>query len=89
MTRIEMITGSGNSVFSTVRLDERNCSAELWWNTRLEEWHWRIVWEDGCPWGTHMHTGIAPTRMKARADIVKTMIWIEDTWPRYEYFEGA
>ena len=84
-----MITGSGNRAFSTVRLDHRNCSAELWWNTRLEEWHWRPVWEDGCAWGTHMHTGIAPTKLKARADIVKTMIWIEDTWPRYEYFEGA
>ena len=84
-----MITGSGNSAFSTVRLDERNCSAELWWNTRLEEWHWRLVWEDGCAWGTHMHTGIAPTRMKASADIVKTMIWIEDTFPTLAYWGGA
>jgi hypothetical protein len=84
-----MIKGSGNRAFTTVKLDERNCSAELWWSERREEWHWRLVWEDGCAWGTHMHSGTAPTRMKARADIVKTMIWIEDTWPRYEYFEGA
>jgi len=48
-----------------------------------------LVWEDGGPWGTHMHTGIAPTKGKARADIVKTMIWIEDTWPTIAYFEGA
>jgi hypothetical protein len=48
-----------------------------------------LVWEDGSgPYSTHMHNGIAPTKMKARADIVKTMIWIEDTWPKLEYFEN-
>ncbi len=47
-----------------------------------------LVWEDGGPWGTHMHNGIAPTKEKARADIVKTMIWVEDKWPTLEYFEN-
>jgi hypothetical protein len=36
-----------------------------------------------------MHNGIAPTKMKARADIVKTITWIEDKWPTLEYFQGA
>ena len=84
-----MIKGSNNRAFSTIRLDERNCSAEVWWNTRLEEWHWTLVWEDGSAWGTHMHSGRAETKLKARADIVKTMVWIEDTWPSWEYFEGV
>jgi hypothetical protein len=36
-----------------------------------------------------MHNGIAPTREQARADITKTILWIEDKWPTWEYFEGA
>ena len=84
-----MIIGSGNKFMSTVKLDSRNCSAEVWWCSRKEEWHWCLVWEDGGSYGTHMHNGIAPSKEKARADIVKTMIWIEDKWPTLEYFEGA
>jgi hypothetical protein len=84
-----MIAGSGNKFVTTVRLDESNTSAQVWWCEGKQEWHWMLVWEDGGPWGTHMHTGAAHDRMKARADIVRTMIWIEDTWPRPEYFEGA
>ncbi len=84
-----MITGSGNKFVSTVHLDSRNASAEVWWCEGKSEWHWCLIWEDGCPYGTHMHNGTAPTKVKARADIVKTMCWIEDTWPRLEYFEGA
>jgi hypothetical protein len=48
-----------------------------------------MIWEDGGPYGTHMHNGIAHTKEQARADIIKTMIWVEDTWPSLEYFEGA
>jgi hypothetical protein len=84
-----VIAGSGNKYVSTVHLDKRNCSADVWWCVGKEEWHWMLVWEDGGPYGTHMHSGIAPTKGKARADIVKTMIWIEDYWPTLEYFEGA
>jgi hypothetical protein len=84
-----MITGSGNRFVSTVKLDERNTSAQVWWCEGKKEWHWMLVWEDGGPYGTHMHNGIAADRMQARADIVKTMIWIEDKWPSLEYFEGA
>jgi hypothetical protein len=47
-----------------------------------------LIWEDGGPWGTHMHSGSAPSKMKARADMVKAIIWTEDTWPRLEYFEN-
>jgi hypothetical protein len=36
-----------------------------------------------------MHHGIAHSREKARADIVTTMMWIEDKWPTYEYFQGV
>jgi hypothetical protein len=84
-----MITGSGNKFTSTVKLDERNTSAQVWWCEGKKEWHWMLVWEDGGPYGTHMHNGIATSKMQARADIVKTMIWIEDKWPTLEYFEGA
>ena len=84
-----MIEGSGNRFISTVRLDERNANADVWWCTGKEEWHWMLVWEDGSgPYSTHMHSGTAPTKVKARADIVKTMIYIEDLWPRLEYFEN-
>ena len=73
---------------TTVRIDERNSSAQVWWCERKKEWHWMLVWEDGTSCGTHVHNGIAPTKQKARADIVKTIIWTEDTWPRLEYFEN-
>jgi signal transduction histidine kinase len=86
----DLIRGSGNSVATTVKLDSRNCSAEVWWCEGKQEWHWMLVWEDGTgPYSTHMHSGIAPTKVKARADITRTMIWIEDKWPTLEYFEGA
>jgi hypothetical protein len=84
-----MIKGSGNRFATLVKLDERNASADVWWCEGKQEWHWSLVWEDGYPYGTHMHTGTAPSKTKARADIVKTMIWIEDKWPTLEYFEGA
>ena len=83
-----MITGSGNKYVSTVRLDSRNCSAEVWWCEGKQEWHWMLVWEDGGPYGTHMHSGTAPSKEKARADITRTMIWVEDKWPTLEYFEN-
>ena len=84
-----MITGSGNKYVSTVRLDERNTSAQVWWCEGKQEWHWMLVWEDGSgAYGTHIHNGIASTKMKARADMVKAIIWTEDTWPRLEYFDN-
>jgi hypothetical protein len=83
----ELIKGSGNGAMSTVRIDERNASAQVWWCEGKQEWHWSLVWEDGGPWGTHMHNGIAPTKLKARADMVKAIIYTEDLWPSYEYFE--
>jgi hypothetical protein len=83
-----MITGSGNRFATTVRLDSRNTSAQVWWCEGKQEWHWCLIWEDGGPGGTHMHNGIAPTKEKARADMVKAMIWTEDTWPSLEYFEN-
>jgi len=85
----ELVKGSGNSVMSTVHIDERRADAQLWWCEGKKEWHWCLIWEDGSPYGTHMHNGAAPARMKARADIVRTMIWIEDMWPTHEYFDFA
>jgi hypothetical protein len=85
----ELVQGSGNRFMSTVRIDSRNANADVWWCEGKKEWHWCLVWEDGSAYGTHMHNGIAATREKARADIVKTIIWIEDKWPTLEYFEGA
>jgi hypothetical protein len=85
----DLVQGSGNRVMSTVRIDERNAITQVWWCEGKQEWHWSLVWEDGGPWGTHMHNGIAPTSTQARADIAKTIIWIEDKWPTPEYFEGA
>jgi len=70
-------------------LDSSNCDARLWYSEKKDAWHWTQVWEDGCPWGTHMHHGIAPSKEKARADIVATMVWIEDKWPSPEYFQGV
>lgn len=84
----ELVRGSGNSVMSTVRIDSHNANADLWWCARKEEYHWCLVWEDGTSYGTHMHSGIAPTREKARADVVRTILWIEDMYPRHEYFDG-
>ena len=84
----DLVRGSGNRFANTVRLDAKNSSAEVWWCEGKQEYHWSLVWEDGGPYGTHMHNGIAPTKIKARADIVKTMIYVEDLWPRLEYFEN-
>ena len=84
----DLIKGSGSWAATTVRLDERNTSAQVWWCERRQEYHWCLVWEDGSgPYSTHMHNGIAPTRTKARADIVKTMLYVEDLWPSLEYFD--
>ena len=83
----ELVQGSGNRNVSTVRIDERNANADVWWCESKQEWHWCLIWEDGSPYGTHMHNGIAPTKLKARADIVRTIIYIEDLWPRLEYFD--
>ena len=86
----DLIKGSGSWAATTVKLDSRNTSAQVWWCSKKEEWHWCLVWEDGSPsYGTHMHNGIASTKERARADITKTIIWIEDKWPTPEYFEGA
>ena len=84
----DLVPGSGNRALTVIKLDERNTSAQVWWCTKREEWHWMLVWEDGGPYGTHVHSGSAPTKVKARADMVKAMIWTEDTWPRLEYFEN-
>ena len=84
----ELIRGSGNRVVTTVHIDERNSSAQVWWCESKQEWHWMLVWEDGSgPYSTHMCNGIADTKERARADIVKTIMWTEDLWPRLEYFE--
>ena len=83
----DLVKGSGNSAMTLVRIDSRNAAADLWWCERKQEYHWTLVWEDGGPYGTHMHSGTAPTRQKARADVVKTILWIEDKWPSWEYFE--
>ncbi len=84
----DLIKGSGNRVITTVRIDKHNANAQVWWCESKQEWHWMLVWEDGTSWGTHMHNGIAPTKLKARADIVKTILWIEDKWPTLEYFDN-
>jgi hypothetical protein len=84
----ELIQGSGNRVVTTVRIDERNADAQLWWCESKQEWHWMLVWEDGTSYGTHMHNGIADSKERARADIVKTILWVEDKWPSLEYFEN-
>lgn len=85
----ELVKGSGNKVVTTVRLDERNTSAQVWWCEGKQKWHWMLVWEDGSgPYSTHMHNGIAPTKLKARVDIVKTIMYIEDFWPTLEYFDN-
>jgi hypothetical protein len=85
----ELVKGSGNRVVSTVCIDERNSSASVWWCEPKQEWHWSLVWEDGSgPYSTHMHNGTAPSKLKARADMVKAIIYTEDLWPRLEYFEN-
>jgi hypothetical protein len=83
----ELVKGSGNRHLPSVRIDNRNADAQLWWCERKQEWHWMLVWEDGGPYGTHMCNGIADSKERARADIVKTIMWTEDLWPRLEYFE--
>jgi len=84
----ELVRGSGNSVMSTVRIGSHNANCDLWWCESKQEYHWCLVWEDGSgAYGTHLHSGFAPTKNKARADVVKTILWIEDMWPRHEYFD--
>ena len=72
-----------------IRVDESNSSAQVWFSEVRQQWHWTLIWEDGCPYGTHMHNGTSLTKEGARADIVKTIEWIEDKWPTYEFFEGV
>jgi hypothetical protein len=84
----DLVQGSGNRYMSTVRIDSSNANADVWWCEGKQEYHWCLVWEDGSPYGTHMHNGTALTKEKARADIVQTIIYIEDKWPTLEYFEN-
>jgi hypothetical protein len=84
----ELVKGSGNRAVSTVCINERNSSASVWWCEPKQEYHWSLVWEDGGTYGTHMHNGTTPTKVKARADMVKAIIYTEDLWPRLEYFEN-
>jgi hypothetical protein len=85
----DLVKGSGNSVMSTVRIDDRNANADLWWCEGKQEYHWCLVWEDGSgPYGTHMASGSSSTRLGARAALVKHIIRTEDLWPRLEYFDG-
>ena len=84
----DLVQGSGNRYMGTVRIDSSNANADLWWCEGKQEYHWCLVWEDGSPYGTHMHNGTAPTKEKARADIVQTIIYIEDKWPTLDYFEN-
>ena len=72
---------------STVHLSANNCIAELGWSPKENTWRWYLTWEDGSPWGTHCHNGVASSKEKARADLVKLMIYIEDYWPKLEYFQ--
>jgi hypothetical protein len=75
--------------FSKVVISDRNSVQNVWFCDRQQEWRWCLIWEDGSPHGTHMHSGIAPDQDKARADIAATILWIEDKWPTEEYFQGA
>jgi hypothetical protein len=84
----ELVTGSNHHLMTTVRIDQHNSTTNVWWCEGKQEWHWCLIWEDGTNCGTHMHNGIAPTEEQARADITKTIIYIEDFWPRPEYFEN-
>ena len=72
-----------------VKLDEHNSNLSVWWSPSTEEWHWCLVWDDGCPYGNHMHSGMAPTKEQAKVDIQSTISWIETTFPDDEYFRGA
>jgi hypothetical protein len=74
---------------SHVKLDQTNSSTEIWWSETRGQWHWRLVWDDGRPYGKHMHSGTAPSEDKAAYDINRTVTWIEETWPNQEYFQGA
>lgn len=82
-----MIRGSGNISFTLVTIDSRNASCGVWWSESDQRWCWELVWEDGTPYGTHWHTGNSPSKTEARSDIVKLILWIEDKWPSWEYFE--
>lgn len=73
---------------TTVRIDEKNANADVWFCESKQEYHWCLVWEDGSAYGTHMSSGSSPTRFGARSEIVKHILWAEDMWPRYEYFDG-
>ena len=72
-----------------ITISDRNSVQNVWFCDSQQEWRWCLIWEDGGPYGSHMHSGTAPTKVEARADIVNTIIWIEDKWPTLEYFEGA
>jgi len=84
----ELVRGSGNRVMSTVHIDKHNANADVWFCERKQEYQWMLVWEDGTSWGTHIHGGSAPTKTQARANVVKTILWIEDHWPHHTYFDG-
>ena len=72
-----------------VIISGRNSVQNVWFCDRQQEWRWCLIWEDGSKHGTHMHSGTAPDREKAMADIATTVSWVEAKWPTEEYFQGA
>jgi len=72
-----------------VIISDRNSVSNIWFCEHRQEWRWCLIWEDGTKHGAHMHSGTAPNRLKARADITTTILWIENKWPTEEYFQGA
>jgi hypothetical protein len=71
-----------------VTISDENSVQNVWYCERKEEWRWTLIWDDGGKFGTHMHSGMAPSETKAREDIAITILWIESKWPSAEYFDG-
>jgi len=75
--------------FQPVTIDATNSHHNVWFCEKMGQWRWSLVWEDGGPMGTHMHSGIATSEAEAFASLEKTTAWIEEKWPSEEFFEGG
>jgi hypothetical protein len=72
---------------SKVVIDEHNSYHGVQWCAPREEWMWHLIWEDGSPYGTHVHTGFESSKAGARAALVRRVEWVEDRWPDPSYYD--
>lgn len=71
----------------TVTLNKENSTVNLWYSENAKRWHWTILFEPAVHSEFHFN-GNALEENAARQDIVRTLSFIERTYPSQEFFDS-